>query len=258
MACAFSHAIVRSPGHSIAHGLRAHDAGNPDPGQFDLEHRGYIGALERAGVAVDVLPAWEQFPDSVFIEDTAVTLGKGAVILRPGADTRTGESAAMGQYLKAYYDDVRQIDDPGFIEGGDILVTDKEIIVGLSARTDRAGAEALKACVADWGYAVRVLQTPRSILHFKTACGLVDEETILLTPELAALNYFAGYRTLMVPRGEEAAANAIAVNDRVFVSAGYPKTADLLTDSGHSVVTLATGEAAKVDGGLSCMSLRFG
>ncbi len=254
--CRFRRAIVRRPGQSIAGGLRAVDAGNPDPARFDAEHRAYIRALQQAGVAVEILPAREDFPDSVFVEDTALCLAAGAVILRPGAATRTGESRAMDKILEPWFDDLRRV-EAGFIEGGDILVTEKEIIVGLSARTDRAGAGRLRDLVSDWGYAVRILETPPAILHFKTACGLIDEETILLTGELAALNFFEGYRTLTVPRNEQAAANAIAVNGRVFVSAGYPETADLLAAAGYRVVALDTFEAAKVDGGLSCMSLRF-
>jgi dimethylargininase len=253
----FAHAVVRRPSNSIAKGLRAADVGNPDPDQFDIQHRAYIAALEDAGVKVEILPAWESFPDSVFIEDSSLCLPKGAVVMRPGAPSRTGESAAMAAILENYFADVRTISGPGFIEGGDILVTDSEIIVGLSDRTDRAGVEELSACVADWGMVVRTLETPSDVLHFKTACGLLDAETILLTEQMAKADFFTNYRTLVIPKGEEAAANAIRVNERVFVSDGFPKTAEMLVKAGYRVIALDTGEAAKVDGGLSCMSLRF-
>lgn len=253
----FTHAVVRCPGASIARGLRAADVGNPDAAEFSLQHKAYIQALEEAGVEVQILPAWEDFPDSVFIEDSSLCLPEGAVIMRPGAPSRTGESDAMADILKSYFDDIRTIDGPGFIEGGDILVTDSEIIVGLSERTDRTGVEELSARVSDWGMPVRVLETPPNVLHFKTACGLLDEETILATRQMAGGGFFDSYRTLTIPEGEEAAANAIRVNDTVFLSDGFPQTLDLLNDAGYRVVVLATGEAAKVDGGLSCMSLRF-
>ena len=253
----FSDAIVRLPGNSVADGLRAVDAGNPDPKRFGTEHRAYIQALEDAGVTVQVLRPLEQFPDSVFVEDTALCLPQGAVIMAPGAASRAGEALAMEEILARRFDDIRHIGNAGFIEGGDILVTETEIIVGLSARTDTAGAARLQDCVSPWGYTVRVLETPPDILHFKTACGGLDEECVLLTREMAAAGFFKDYRTVIVPDGEEAAANAIRVNDRVFVSAGFPKTADLLDAAGYHVVALATAEAAKVDGGLSCMSLRF-
>lgn len=253
----FTNAIVRLPGNSSAQGLRALDSGNPDPERFADQHGAYIQALEEAGVGVEILPALEQFPDSVFIEDSALCLPWGAVALRPGAATRTGESSIMVDVLKTYFGDVRGIGEEGFIEGGDILLCESEIIVGLSARTDAAGAAALQDRVADWGGVVRILETPPDVLHFKTACGLIDDETILLTGALERMDFFKGYRTIITPEGEEAAANAIAVNGRVFVSDGFPKTAELLEKSGYSVITIATGEAAKVDGGLSCMSLRF-
>jgi dimethylargininase len=253
----FSHAIVRSPGASIAGGLRAEDAGNPNPAQFEIEHQAYITALTQTGVDVQALPALEEFPDSVFIEDSSLCLPKGAVIMRPGAPSRTGESKAMAAVLAPFFTDIRHIGEAGFIDGGDILVTENEIIVGLSQRTNADGAKRLQDCVADWKMQIRVLDTPADVLHFKTACGLLDEETILLTAQMESLGVFDAYRTLVIPQGEEAAANAIRVNDRVFISVGFPKTAELVTKAGYQVITLATGEAAKVDGGLSCMSLRF-
>jgi dimethylargininase len=146
----------------------------------------------------------------------------------------------------------------GFIEGGDIMITGREVLVGLSSRTNEQGYYNLKSILDEYGYASRVVITPPQILHFKTASGLIDEETILSTRELATSDCFEGYRLLLLPDGEEPAANAIRVNDKVFIAVGYPKTADLLTDAGYSVEMLPNGEAAKLDGGLSCMSLRFG
>lgn len=253
----FTNAIVRRPGKSVCRGLRALDVGNPDPQRFGAQHRGYVQALEGAGVSVDILPALEEFPDSIFIEDTALCLSKGAVVLRPGAASRAGECAPMTEILRPYFNDVRTIGGEGFIEGGDILVTASEIIVGLSARTDDAGARGLQDCAAGWGETVRIVETPPGILHFKTACGLLDEETVLLDRTLDRGSFFEGYRRIITPEGEEAAANAIAVNGRVFIADGFPQTAELLEKSGYNTVTIATGEAAKVDGGLSCMSLRF-
>ena len=253
----FTQAIARTPGRSIAHGLRAGDTPNPDPDLCVSQHRSYVQALEKAGVPVQVLDPLEQFPDSVFIEDAALCLPEGAVLMRPGAPSRADEPRHVAKALGEYFDDIRSIDPTGQIEGGDILVTEREILVGLSERTDRAGARLLQDAVAGWKYKVRVLETPTGILHFKTACGLLDEETILVTRQMQESGFFKGYRTLVVTDGEEAAANAIRVNDHVFLSDGHPNTADLLTDAGYSVIVLETSEAAKVDGGLSCLSLRF-
>jgi dimethylargininase len=253
----FSNAIVRAPAESIAAGLRALDVGDPDPLTFADQHRRYVQALEGAGVHVDLLPAWEQFPDSVFIEDSALCLPEGAATLRPGAATRTGESAVMADVLGPYFDDIRNVGEDGFIEGGDIMITESEIIVGLSERTDAAGARALQDCVRDWGWVVRILQTPPDVLHFKTACGLLDGETIVVTKAMNTAGFFDAYKTIVLPEGEEAAANSIAVNDRMLIPDGFPGAAELIAGAGFSVVQLDISEAAKVDGGLSCMSLRF-
>lgn len=143
------------------------------------------------------------------------------------------------------------------MDGGDILVTETEILVGLSDRTDQAGFDALSKIVRDLGYTTRAVHTPAGVLHFKSDCGLLDEETIFATKALAASRCFEGYRVIEAPDGEGPAANLIRVNDHVLMSEGHPRTQELLTKAGYEIVTLPNSEAAKVDGGLSCMSLRF-
>ncbi|MEM9046161.1 MAG: dimethylarginine dimethylaminohydrolase, partial [Pseudomonadota bacterium] len=138
---------------------------------------------------------------------------------------------------------------------GDIMVTETEVLVGLSARTDVAGVAALEEIVEGLGLRLRILDMPDTILHFKTGCGLLDEETIFAIPELTAS--FAGYRVIECPKGDAPAANLIRFNDKVFVSAAYGRTQDLLSSAGYEVVAIDNSQAEKVDGGLSCMSLRF-
>lgn len=253
----FSHAIVRAVPDSAVDGLRAEDTGTPDLARFREDHDAYVAALQETGARVIALPALEEFPDSVFVEDAALCLPQGAVVMRPGALTRLGEAAAMAPTLEAVYSDVRRIAAPGRIEGGDILVSDSEIMVGLSARTDMAGVEALKVAVAEWGHVVRVLETPPGVLHFKTDCSLMGSETILATPRLAAAGCFDGYRVLFTAEGEEASANAIRFNDRVLFPAGFPRTRDMLVAAGYDVTEIGNTEAARLDGGMSCLSLRF-
>ena len=178
----FTHAITRAPGASVTQGLREADNGAPDLGRFQAHHAAYVAALRAAGAEMTKLPALDEFPDGVFVEDTALTLPEGAVILRPGAPSRRGEAAAMAPVLAGFYGEVAAIQGPGFIEGGDILTTGREILVGRSARTDATGIAELTRLVAAWGYRVRELQTPPGVLHFKTDCSLLDEETILATP----------------------------------------------------------------------------
>ncbi len=131
------------------------------------------------------------------------------------------------------------------------------MLLGLSARTNVQGAEDLRPLVERLGYTLEVLQTPPEILHFKTESSLLDESTVLATPALAASGAFKGLNVIETAEGEEAAANAIRVNDFVFLSAGYPKTAEKLRAAGYNLKILNTSQAALVDGGLSCMSLRY-
>ena len=148
-------------------------------------------------------------------------------------------------------------DSKGFVDGGDILVTDSVILVGLSKRTDRAGFGWLKSVLEAWGYAVQAVQTPDPVLHLKSDCCILDSNTVLATSRLSFEDCFAPFRVLTVPPGEEAAANSIRVNDKVLVPAGFPATANLLAAENFAVETLRVNQADLLDGGLSCMSLRF-
>jgi dimethylargininase len=202
----FSHAITRAPSSSIVDGLRAEDTGTPDIEIFRQHHRDYVAALKSTGAQVTELPALDAYPDSVFVEDAALCLAEVAIVMRPGAPSRLGEAAEMAPTLQSLYDDVLTIAGPGFIEGGDILVTEREILIGTSARTDTAGVE--------------------------------------------------DYKVIHTADGEEACANAIRFNDVVLLPAGFPKTADRLAQSGYNLRVIGNSEAAKVDGGMSCLSLR--
>jgi dimethylargininase len=253
----FTHALCRLPATSVTDGLRASDQGNPDPVTFAAEHAAYISALRAAGCVVNVLPADEAFPDSVFIEDPALVLNGTAIVLRPGAASRLGEAATLRPALLENMNDVIDLTTDGYVDGGDILCTDDRVLLGLSARTNVQGAEDLRPIVEGLGYTLEVMQTPPEILHFKTESSLLDAQTVLATPALAASAAFKGLKVLETAMDEDAAANAIRVNANVFLSAGYPKTAEMLDGAGYSVRILNTSQAALVDGGLSCMSLRY-
>lgn len=253
----FTHAICRRPSRSIVDGLRAVDVGSPDLSLFEQHHADYVQALRDTGADVTVLDPLEAFPDSVFVEDAALCLQEGAVIMRPGAPTRLGEAAAIAPHLATHYDDLLRIQGPGFIEGGDILTTEREILIGLSARTNRAGVQEFSKSVDRWEYNVRIVETPPDVLHFKTDCSLLNEETILSTRRLEASGCFAGYKVIHTAEGEEASANAIRFNGIVVMPAGFPKTRDKLIEAGFDVREVGNTEAAKLDGGMSCLSLRF-
>lgn len=253
----FNAAIVRTPGASVVNGLRADDRGNPTHEGVAAEHKAYVEALRAAGVEVTVLPPLDQFPDSVFVEDPALVFHEGAILLRPGAESRVGETAELEPVLRSKFETVIELPTPGFADGGDVLVTPNAVMIGLSARTDQPGAEGLVAALAALGHKGEIVRTPPGVLHFKTDCSLLDEETVLATHRLAGSGFFKGLREVVVPAGEEAAANALRVNDVVFVGAQFPRTIETLDKAGYKVVPLATSEIGKIDAGLSCMSLRW-
>lgn len=253
----FTHAITRKPGSSITSGLRAVDTGPPSHETFLEHHAHYVATLESSGAKVIVLDALENFPDSVFVEDAALCLPEIAIAMRPGTTSRFGEAEIMAPTLGQFYDEVATINGPGFIEGGDILVTEREILIGTSSRTDSAGIEELRTIVSRWNYSVREVQIPKGVLHFKTDCSLLDEDTILSTKRLADSGCFDGYRIIYTAEGEEACANSIRFNDLVLAPDGFPKTKETLLKAGYDVRTIGNSEAAKLDGGMSCLSLRF-
>lgn len=252
----FNSALVRIPGGSVIHGLRADDGPAPTRESVLREHEAYVSALRAAGLRVQALPALEPFPDSVFVEDPALVFSEGAVLLRPGAPSRLGEAEELAAALRARFATVLQLAE-GFADGGDILVTPREVLIGLSARTVAAGAKALQGLLAALGKRSRIVRTPRGTLHLKSDCALIDEETVLATAALAGSGIFDGYRLLELPADERRAANAVRINDVVLVNAASPRTMEMVSAFGVTVVPLDVSAIAKLDAGLSCMSLRW-
>lgn len=253
----FGAAITRQPASSAVDGLRAEDHGTPDVAQMLKDHADYCAALSATGATVITLPPLAGFPDAQFVEDTALCLPEGVIFMSPGAPSRRGEVAAIEAEIGHHFASTHHIEAPAFIEGGDILVTATEILVGLSARTTDAGIAALTAITSPWGYNVRRVDTPADVLHFKTDCSLLDDRTILTTRRLAASGCFDGYELVYTADGEEAAANTIRFNDKVIMPAGFPKTEQLLSDAGYNVLLINNSECEKIDGGMSCLSLRL-
>lgn len=252
----FTQAIVRHPGRSAVSGLRA--GGGPDP-SFDglaAEHAAYVAALEAAGLRITALDPLDAFPDALFVEDPALVFPEAAVLLRPGAPSREGEVALLRPALAAAFPQV--IDLPnGYADGGDVMALPGDVLIGLSARTDRQGAEALVDVLAALGRMARVVETPAAVLHLKTASSIIDDETVLATAELAATGIFARYRVLTVPAGEERGANVLRANDTILVGNRFPRLAEMLDGHGATVQLLETSEIEKIDAGFTCMSLRW-
>ena len=252
----FTDAIVRLPGRSVVDGLRDGNHAGPNYEGVLAEHALYIDALRGAGVAVEVLPPLDAFPDSIFVEDPALVFQEAAILLRPGAPTRAAEVAEIAPVLRRRFERVIALEQ-GHSDGGDVLVTAERVYIGLSARTDRTGAAALVEALASIGRIGVVVAPPPGVLHLKTGCTLIDEETILATAQVAASGLFDGFHILTVPEGEEAGANALRVNDRLFCGSAFPRLQDLLARHGYALVALPVHEVGKIDAGLSCMSLRW-
>jgi dimethylargininase len=253
----FDHAIVRAPARSVVDGLRSDPKARPDYDGIVQEHAAYIAALRGAGLTVEVLSPLERYPDSMFVEDPALVFPEAAILLRPGAPSRSGESDEMRSALKRHFQLVVELERGQFVDGGDILITPDSVVIGLSARTRAAGADALRRKLASLGRAARIVDVPDGMLHLKSGVSLLDEETLLATARVASTGLFAGFRTLVVPEDESAAANAIRVNDAVFAGDCYPRTLDLLAKEHFDLLQLPVTEIAKLDAGLSCMSLRW-
>ena len=252
----YTHAILRRPGASVVKGLRADGGADPALADVLAEHGGYAAALAEAGLSLTMLDPLDDYPDAIFVEDPALTFPEAAILLYPGAKTRAGETALLRPALEQQFARVLTLPD-GHADGGDVLVMPGRVFIGLSARTDRIGAEALAGLLEGLGYCATIVETPREVLHLKTASSLIDEETVLATAPLAASGIFAGYRVIEVPAGEEGGANVLRLGDRLLLGAGYPRIADALQGCGAQLVPLANSAIAAIDAGFTCMSLRW-
>lgn len=210
----FNSAIARLPSETVVNGLRAGDHEGPTHEGVMQEHRAYLEALRTAGLEVTLLPPLPEFPDSMFVEDPALVFPEGAILLRPGAPSREKEAADLLAPLTERFAQVLDLPE-GYADGGDVLLTPDTVFIGLSARTDEAGARALIGQLGKLGYKAQIAHTPPGTLHLKTASSLIDEETVLATAALAATDLFKNFRVLTVPEGEEGGANVLRANDHV-------------------------------------------
>ena len=253
----FTHALCRAPAPSAIHGIRADGGPDPDFAGLAAEHAAYVATLRDLGLTVDVLPPLDDFPDALFTEDVALTFPEGAILLRPGAPSRAGEVEHIRAALAVHHPQLLEMTGPGYADGGDVLRLADRVIIGLSDRTDRAGATELAELLETLGRRAEIAETPPGVLHFKTGCGLIDENTILAVPELANCPQFAGLEVVLTPLGENPAANILRVRNTVLVGDRWLATRAMLTARGIDCRPLPTDQIAHIDAGLSCMSLRW-
>jgi len=252
----FSRAIVRDPGASIQDAITSVSMGMPDPERARLQHSVYVQALRDLDVDVMVLPSSEVFPDSVFVEDTAVFLDHAVVITRPGALERRGETEMIRPFLESLDREVITIFSPGTLDGGDVLLAGKSFFVGISERTNAEGFKQFSAAVSRYSYDAHAVPLA-SGLHLKSGISLVEEGLLLTAPGCGMDPIFDSFEKILTPEDECYAANCIYVNGSILVAAGFPGTASALVKRGLEIREVAVDEFQKVDGGLSCLSLRF-
>jgi dimethylargininase len=242
----YSHALVRQPAPSVVSGLRAGEGPDPDYAALWVEHDAYIAALRGLGLDVAVLPPASEFPDSIFVEDPALVFGEGAIVLNVAAPSRAGEAALILPELESRFAGVLYMQGPGHADGGDILVLPDRVLIGLSGRTDREGAEELILLLAQLGKKAEIAETPPGVLHFKTGCSLIDEETVFALPQM-----------IPVPAGEEKAANKLRIRDAALIGDNFPKSREIIEAHGVRTIALPVEQIGLIDAGLSCMSLRW-
>jgi dimethylargininase len=219
------------------------------------QHAAYEDALREAGCSVVRLPPEPDLPDSVFVEDTAVVLAELAVIARPGAASRRAETKSTAEALRAWRR-VVAIEEPGTLDGGDVLVAGKTVLVGVGARSNAEGVRQMAAHLAPLGYQVREVGVS-GCLHLKSAATLVADSSVLVNPAFVDPRAFDPLETVIVPPEEPAAANALLAGRHVICGAACPRTFRLLERRGLPARTVDLGELAKAEGALTCCSIVF-
>ena len=252
----FTRAIVRKPGKSMVDGLTSFDLGEPDHKLALEQHAAYVAALADCGLQVRVLEADESYPDSTFVEDTALLTPACAIITNPGAPTRKGEVSVIIEVLQDYYTDIEQVQEPGTVEGGDIMMVGSHFYIGLSERTNREGARQVIAFLEKYGFSGSAV-TVGEMLHLKSGIVYLEQDTMAATGSFLDIPEFQRFNLLAVDKDESYAANCIWVNGTVLVAAGYPKALKTIQGAGYAVKALDMSEFRKLEGGLSCLSLRF-
>jgi dimethylargininase len=249
-------ALTRTVPGSIARCELTHQAREPiDLDRAREEHDAYERALAQLGLAIRRLPAAHNLPDSVFVEDTAVVLDEVAVLARPGAKSRREELPTVEQALRELRLVVR-VESPATLDGGDVLVLDREILVGRTTRTSDEGVMQLRRCVGGFGYSVRATHVT-GCLHLKSAVTRVGPRTLLINPAWVGRNQFPGWQLVDSDPGEPFGANALWWEgaDAVVYPAEHPGTRVRLEAAGIRVVAIPAGELAKAEGGVTCGSL---
>ena len=251
----YSHAIVRKPGIDFSQGITTKDLGSPDYAAMLQQHNAYTQILRNLGLQVNLLEPLPGFPDAYFVEDPAVIFSELAVLTNPGAKSRQGEQDAI-EPLLARYRPIERIIPPGTLDGGDVMMAEGHFFVGISKRTNSEGAAQLGRILEKFGYTWQIVPVAAG-LHLKSSVNYIGDGTLLVTPEFAGRAEFKPYKQILIDKDESYASNTLWINNTLLTPRGFPKTLISLQKLGMPIIELEMSEARKMDGGLSCMSLRF-
>jgi len=251
----FTHAILRKPGANFSQGLTTSTLGKPLFSLIQKQHDAYIKTLEHLGLEVTVMDPQPDYPDAYFVEDTAVVTPEVAVITFPGATSRQGEQTSMEPVLSRFRK-IEKIKTPGTLDGGDVLMAGERFFIGVSDRTNKDGARQLGAILETYGYAWDTISVGEG-LHLKSSINYVGKNRLILTAPFKDLSLFDGFDKIVLDETETCAANTLWINDTLILPKGFPLARKQLSVLKLPIIELDVSEVAKMDGGLTCLSIRL-
>lgn len=252
----FSRAIVRKPCKNFSKGLTTSNLGLPVYEIAISQHLRYVDALKKCGLELIILDPDDNFPDSTFVEDTAVVNEKVAIITNPGAKSRKGEEIVINQVLDKYYDNIECINDPGTLDGGDVMRIENHYYIGISQRTNVEGARQLTTILNKHGFKCSTVNLI-NFLHLKSGINYIGDNNLLVSGEFTENRLFENHNRIKVGEDEIYAANCVRINNWILTPKGYDKTKKSIFELGYNIIELEMSEFRKLDGGLSCLSIRF-
>lgn len=252
----FTHAIVRRPCQEMVDGLTSAGLGKPDFKKALEQHSRYVEILRECGLQVEVLDGDSKYPDSTFVEDVALCTSECAVITNPGVPSRNGEKQGIKPVLHKFYKNLEEINFPGTLDAGDVMMVGTHFYIGISERTNSEGAEQLIRILMK--YDMTGSKVPlKAMLHLKTGLSYLEQNNLLISGEFVDNPEFERYSKIVVDNKEQYAANSLWINGNVLVPKGFPGTKKKIESAGYKTIEIDVSEFQKLDGGLSCLSLRF-
>lgn len=252
----FTTAIVRKPCAEMINGITTANLGKPDFEIAQKQHDLYIEALRSCGLKVSVLDADSRFPDSTFIEDSALCTPHCGIVTNPGNLARRGERDAMFGVLADFYPNVHEIISPGTLDAGDVMMVGSNYYIGLSERTNEHGANQLIQILRSYNMSGITVKMDK-MLHLKTGLSYLENNNLLITHQFINDPTFDQFNKIGIEPEDAYSANSLWVNGTVLVPKGYPRTLEKIKNEGYETIEVDTFEFRKLDGGLSCLSLRF-